>query len=306
LDKNSEVFTWRTSDLTGVSRDIIEHKLEVNPSARPKKQRLCKMSDKKVAAAKAEVQRLLDVGFIREVYYPNWLANIVMVKKKNGKWRMCTDFTDLNKSCPKDDFPLTRIDKVVDFVAGCEIMALLDYFLGYHQVWLREEDQDKTSFITPFSTYCYLRMPEGLKNAGSTFCRMTKVILKEQLERNVFAYVDDIVGVSRKTETQLQDLAETFASMQRAQVKLNLEKFVFGDSRGKVLGCLVLVKGIEANPDKIKAIVCMKPLKSRKEVQKLTGKIAALNQFMAKIAEQSLPFFKVLRGSSAFKWGSEQ
>jgi hypothetical protein len=149
-------------------------------------------------------------------------------------------------------------------------------------------------------------MPKGLMNAGSTFCRMTKVILKEQLERNVFAYVDDIVGASRKTKTQLQDLAETFASMRRAQVKLNLEKFVFGVSRGKVLGCLVLVKGIEANPDKIKAIVCMKPLKSKKEVQKLTGKIAALNQFMAKIAERSLPFFKVLRGSSAFKWGSEQ
>jgi hypothetical protein len=94
------------------------------------------MSNEKVATAKAEVQRLLDAGFIRKVYYPSWLANIVMVKKKNGKWRMCKDFTDLNKSCPKDDFQLTRIDKVVDSTSGCEIMALLDYFLGYHQIWL--------------------------------------------------------------------------------------------------------------------------------------------------------------------------
>jgi hypothetical protein len=290
LDKNSDVFAWRTSDLIGVSRDIIEHKLEVNPSARPKKQRPNKMSDKKVAAVKVEVQRLLDVGFIHEVYYPSWLANVVMVRKNNGKWRMCTDFTDLNKRCPMDDFPLTRNDKVVDSVAGCEIMALLDYFLGYHQIWLWEEDQEKTSFITPFGTYFYLRMPEGLKNDGSTFCKMTKVILKEQLERNVFAYVNDIVVVSRKRGTQLQDLAETFSSMRRAQLKLNLEMCVFGVSRGKVLGCLVSVKGIEANPDKIKAIVCMKYLKSRNEVQKLTGKIAVLNWFMAKIAEQSLPF----------------
>jgi hypothetical protein len=128
LDKNNDVFAWRTSDLIGVSRDIIEHKLEVNSSARPKKQRLFKMSDEKVVATKAEIQRLLDAGFIHEVYYPSWLANIVMVKKKNGKWRMCTDFTDLKKSCPKDDFPLARIDKVVDSVAGCEIMSLLDYF----------------------------------------------------------------------------------------------------------------------------------------------------------------------------------
>jgi hypothetical protein len=95
---------------------------------------------------------------------------------------MCTDFTDLNKSCAKDDFLLTRIDKVVDSVAGCETMTLLYYFSGYHQIWLREEDQEKRSSITPFGTYCYLRMPEGLKNAGSTFSRMRKVVLIEQLE----------------------------------------------------------------------------------------------------------------------------
>jgi hypothetical protein len=124
-----------------------------------------------------------------------------MVKKKNGKWRMCIDFTDLNKCYPKDDFPLMRIDKVVDSAAGCKIMSLLDCFLGYHQICLRKEDEEKTSFITPFGTYCYLRMPEGLKNAGSTFCRMTKAMLKEQMERNVFTYIDNIVVASRKKET---------------------------------------------------------------------------------------------------------
>jgi hypothetical protein len=108
---------------------------------------------------------------------------------------------------------LTRIDKVVDSVAGCETMTLLDGFSGYHQIWLSEEDQEKTSIITSFGTYCYLRMLEGIKNAGSTFYRMTKVILREQLERNVFTYVDNIVVVSRKKETQLQDLAKTFANM---------------------------------------------------------------------------------------------
>jgi hypothetical protein len=149
---------------------------------------------------------------------------MVMVKKKNDKWRMCTEFTNLNKCYPKDDFLLTRIDKVVDYVAGCEIMALLDCFSVYHQIWFRKEDQEKTSFITPFGTYCYLRMPEGLKNVGPILCRMTKVILKEQMEMNVFAYVDDIVVASRKKETQLQDLVETFVNMRKAQLKLNPEK----------------------------------------------------------------------------------
>jgi hypothetical protein len=174
----------------------------------------------------------------------------------------------------KDDFPLTGIGKVVDSVARCEMMGLLDCFLGYHQIWLRKEDEEKTSFITPFGTYCYLRMPKGLKNAGPTFRRMTKAILKEQMERNVFTYVDDIVVVRRKKETHLQDLPETFANMRRAQLKLNPEKCVFGVSRGKVLDCLVSVKGIEANPDKINAIVHMKPPESRKGVQRLTGRIA--------------------------------
>jgi hypothetical protein len=174
------------------------------------------MLDEKVAAAKVEVQRLLDVGFIWEVHYPSWLTNVVMVKKKNGKWRMCIDFTDLNKCCPKDDLPLSRIDKVVNSAAGSEIMALLDCFSGYHQIWLCKEDEVKTSFITPFGSYCYLRMPEGLKYAGLLFCRMMKAILKEQIERNVFAYVDDIVVANREKETQIQDLAETFTNMRRA------------------------------------------------------------------------------------------
>jgi hypothetical protein len=98
------------------------------------------MLEEKVEAAKAEVQRLLDAGFIREIIYPQWLANVVMVRKKNGKWRMCTDFTDLNRCCPKDNFPLTRIDNIINSAVGCEMMALLDYFSDYHQIWLRKKD----------------------------------------------------------------------------------------------------------------------------------------------------------------------
>jgi LAS superfamily LD-carboxypeptidase LdcB len=134
LDKNNDVFAWSTSDLVGVSRDAIEHQLQVRPNAKPKKQKLHKMAKEKVQAVKAEVQRLFDVGFIREVAYPQWLYNIIMVKKKNGKCRMCIDLTDLNKCCPKDNFPLPRIDKIVDSIAASKMMALLDCFSGYHQI----------------------------------------------------------------------------------------------------------------------------------------------------------------------------
>jgi hypothetical protein len=129
---------------------------------------------------------------------------------------MCTYFTVLNKCCPKHDFPLVRIDKVVDSAIDCGIMTLLDCFLGYHQIWLCKEDEEKMSFITPFGTYCYLSMPEGIKNADTTFYRMTKAILKDQMQRNVFAYDDDIVVASKKKATQINDLTETFANMHRA------------------------------------------------------------------------------------------
>jgi hypothetical protein len=140
-------------------------------------------------------------------------------------------------------------------------------------------------------------MPKGLKNAGPTFYRMTKAILKDQMYRNVFASVNDIVVESKKKATQIDDLTETFMNMLGAQLNLNLEKCVFGMEKGKALGCLVLVKRIEAKPDKLNAIVHMKPLQSKKEVQRLTGRIAALNRFMSKLAECRLSFFTALRGS---------
>jgi hypothetical protein len=179
------VFAWSAKDLIGVDRNFIEHKLNINPSVKPRKQKLRKMSEDKVIAVKLEVQRLLDATVIREVMYPKWLANTVSVKKKNGKWRMCIDFTDLNKATPKDNYPLPRMDQVVDSAANATIMSLLDCFSGYHQYWMAKEDEEKTCFITPFGTFCFVRMPEGLKNAGSTFTRMIGTVFKPQIGRNI-------------------------------------------------------------------------------------------------------------------------
>jgi hypothetical protein len=124
-----------------------------------------------------------------------------MVQKKSSKWRMCIDFTSLNKVCPKDNFLLPRIDKIIDSAAGCEVMSLLDCFSRYHQIYMKEEDKASTSFITPFGTYCFIRMPEGLKNVGSTFSRLTETVLESQIRRNIFTYVDDIVVASRSKQT---------------------------------------------------------------------------------------------------------
>jgi hypothetical protein len=301
LNKNKDVFAWSAKDLQGVNRDIIEHTLETDERIPPKKQKLRKMTEEKVKAVEAEVQRLQDAKVIREVLYPLWLANTVPVKKKNGKWRMCVYFTDLNKACKKDDFPLERVDKIVDDVVNSEMLSLLDMFSGYHQIRVRKEDEEKTSFITPFGTFCFIGMPEGLKNAGCTFSRIIAIVLHPRLQRNILAYVDDIVVKSIQRRDHIGDLTKTFTNLRAANLKLNPEKCVFGIHKGKVLGCLVSTKGIEANPDKINALIEMQDPVLVKDVQKLTGRVAALNRFIPRAAERSLPFFQVLRSSKNFQ-----
>jgi hypothetical protein len=185
LFNNKDVFAWSANDLCGVNRDVIEHSLNVDPAVRPRKQKLRKMSDDKAEGARNEVKRLLSAGVIREVTYPEWLPNIVMVKKANGKWRMFIDFTDLNKACPKDEFPLPRIYSIVDAKTTSELISLLDCYSVYHQIWMKKEDVPKTSFITTSGTYCYLRMPEGLKNTGGSFNKMTSKFLSTQIDKNV-------------------------------------------------------------------------------------------------------------------------
>jgi hypothetical protein len=179
---------------------------------------------------------------------------------------MCIDFTDLNKACKKDHFPLPRIDASVDKAAACRRFSLLDCFSGYHQIWLKKEDQEKTSFTTLFGTYCYIRKPEGLKNAGSTFTRMTAAVLGKQFLRNIIAYVDDIVVMSKKEEDHIEDLKETFINLRQAGLKLNPDKCVFGVSKGKMLGYIISSDGIWANLDKTKAIMSMVEPSTKKEV----------------------------------------
>jgi hypothetical protein len=264
------------------------------------------MSDDKDEGTRNKVKRLLNASVIREVTYPEWLANTVMVKKANEKWRMCIDFTDLNKACPKDEFPLPRIDSLVDATATSELMSLLDCYSGYHQIWMKKDDEPKTSFITPSRTYCYLWMPEVLKNAGGSFSRMTAKVVHSQIGRNVLTYVDNIIVKSTKQENHVADLQDTFANFRRTGLKLNPEKCVFGVKKGKFLGCLVSTKGIEANPSKIEAILRMEPPNSRKGAQRLAGRLASLNRFISRSAERNLPFFEVLKLAEVFQWGPPQ
>jgi hypothetical protein len=291
--------------MLGVPRELIEHALNVHPKATPKKQRLRRFAHDKREAIKREIAKLLKAGFIKEVIHPEWVANPILVKKKNNKWRMCVDYTDLNKHCPKDHFGLPHIDQVVDLMASCVLLYFLNCYSGYHQIALKEEDQIKTAFITPYGTYAYKTMSFGLKNAGATYQRAIQMCFADQLHRNVEAYVDDVIIKTRASSNLIVDLEETFSSLRRFRWKLNPTKCIFGVPSGKLLGFIISNRGIEANRVKIMAITNMGAPATIKDVQKLTGCMAALNKFISRLGERGLPFFKLLKCQDKFQWTEE-
>ena len=171
LKQNRDVFVWKQEDMGGINPAIITHRLSVSPSFKPVKQKRS-FTPERQKAINEEVGKLLQARAIREVEYPEWLDNFVLIKKANGKWRLCIDFTNVNRACPKDSFPLPRIDLIVDATAGHELLSFMDAFSSYNQISMDPDDQEKTSFVTGQGTYCYRVMPFGLKNAGATYQRL--------------------------------------------------------------------------------------------------------------------------------------
>ena len=188
---------------------------------------------------------MLEAGFIREVEYPDWLANVVVVPKKEGKWRVCVDYTNLNNACPKDSFPLPQIDQIVDSTAGQGMLSFLDTFSGYHQIPMAATDEEKTAFITPHELYCYKVMPFGLKNASATYQRLMTKIFKPLVGRTVEVYIDDIVVKSKTRGEHALHLQEVFHFLREYDMKLNPSKCAFGVSAGKFLRFMVSQRGIK-------------------------------------------------------------
>ena len=266
--------------MPGIDPPVIVHRLNVDPASSPIRQKNQVFVQERGKAIVEEVRKLPEAGYIREVYYPDWLANVVMVKKANGKWRVCVDFMDLNRACPKDSYPLPRIDTLVDLMARHELLNFIDTFSGYNQIKMNEDDQERTSFATSKGLFCYKVIPFGLKNAGATYQRLMNKMFTHQIGRNVQVYVDDMLVKSLFENDHLDNLQETFDTLRSYNMKLNPNKCVFRVMAEKFLGFMVSRRGIEVNPEKVRAIMEIEPPRMVKEVQSLNGKIAALNRFI--------------------------
>ncbi|KAK8928988.1 hypothetical protein KSP39_PZI017133 [Platanthera zijinensis] len=305
LQENADVFAWSAAEMPGIDADVACHRLNLDPATAPVRQKQRKSATALAGPIREEVGKLLEAGFVSEIQYPGWVSNVVMVKKSGGGWRLCIDFSMLNKACPKDCYPLPQIDALVDSAVGFPVMSFLDAFSGYHQIRMHPPDCRDVSFITSDGCYSYKMMPFGLKNADATYQRMMDQVFKEQKGRNLEVYVDDLLVKSKSATEHVKDLAETFATLRKYKMRLNPTKCVFGAGRGKFLGHLLTPQGVVPNPDKVKAILEMASPRDSKEVQRLTGRLAGLSRFLSKAGEKCSPFFKALRGNQKFEWTPE-
>ncbi|KAD4585878.1 hypothetical protein E3N88_23479 [Mikania micrantha] len=280
LKSRVSTFAWKHEDMTGISSDVITHKLGIDRNIKPVHQKRRKFAPERNLIIQEEVEKLLKAKMIREVKFPKWLANVVVVQKKNGRCRVCVDYTDLNKACHKDPFPLPHIDSMVDATAGHEILTFMDASAGFQQIQMEPSNQEDTAFMTPTGIYCYTAMPFGLKNAGATYQRLI-------------------------TENHLRDLQESFDILDRYNMKLNPSKCHFGVRSGKFLGYMVTKRGIEASSEQIQAILNLKSPKNIKEVQRLTGRIAALNRFISRSSKKFKGFYDILKKNKKFHWDEE-
>jgi hypothetical protein len=305
LRKNLDLFAWSPSEMPGMDPDVACHHLSIKPGVKPVVQRKRKMGEERRKAVDDEVKKLVDAHFISEIKYPTWLANTVLVKKANGKWRMCVDYTDLNMACPKDPYPLPNIDHLIDSASGYQTLSFMDAYSGYNQIRMDPLDAPKTAFMTNTKNYHYDVMSFGLKNAGATFQRSMDTAFSQQIGRNLEVYIDDLVAKTKEGNSHADDLEEILSQVRRYRIRLNPAKCSFGVQAGKFLGFLLTRRGIEANPEKCQAIISMRSPSCVKEVQQLTGRLAALSRFLSCAGDKAFSFFASIKKKEKFEWTPE-
>ena len=232
---------------------------------------------------------------------PQWVANIVLVPKKDGKVRMCVDYRDLNRNIPKDDFPLPHIDVLVDSTAQHSFFSFMDGYSGYNQIKMSPEDMEKTTFITLWGTFCYKVMPFGLKNAGATYQRAMVSLFHDMMHKEIEVYVDDMIAKSKTEKDHVINLQKLFERLRKYKLRLNPAKCTFGVKSGKLLGFVVSQKGIEVDPSKVKAILEMPAPRTEKEVRGFLGRLNYIARFISQLTATCEPIFKLLCKSQETK-----
>jgi hypothetical protein len=295
-----DVFSWSYEEIPGIDPRINEHEIMTYPDAKPVWQNLRPFNPRKATTIKAEVEKLLQVGFIYPVQLTHWVSNFVPVNKKQGTIRGCTDFHVLNKACPKDNFPTPFIDQIVDECAGCEAFSFMDGFSGYNQIQIKPKDQHKTSFICLSGTFIYRKMPFGLKYVGATFQQAMSFSFHD-LKHIVDDYLHDLASRSCKRDGHPAHLRLIFERCHYYQILLNPNKCIFCVTSGHLFGFIVSTIGNMVNL-KVEAIVQLPPPCTIPQLQSLKGKVNFLWRFIVNYADLTKGFMHLLKKDVPFHW----
>uniref|UniRef100_A0A2N9GLY1 Integrase catalytic domain-containing protein n=1 Tax=Fagus sylvatica TaxID=28930 RepID=A0A2N9GLY1_FAGSY len=305
LKEYQDVFAWKYDEMPGIDPGLVAHSLNVEPGTKPVVQPARTFHTEVEAQITQEVKKLLAAGFIKPIQHPRWLSNIVPVKKKNRQIRCCVDFRNLNKACPKDEFPLPNMDLLIDSAAGSAMFSFMDGFSGYNQIQMSPRDAGKTAFRTPIGNFYYTVMPFGLKNAGATYQRTMTAMFHDMIHQEIEDYVDDIVVKSKRREDHVEVLRKVFERCRLYKLKMNPLKCAFGVSAGKFLGFLVHNRGIDVDPAKASAIATMKPPTSHKELKSFLGRLSYIRRFIPGLAAVTSTFSHLLKKGVSFNWSAE-
>jgi ribonuclease HI len=304
LHEYKDVFSWDYDEMPGIDPRLVAHSLNVEPDTRPVVQPMRTFHTEVEAQITQEVKKLLAAGFIKPIQHPQWLSNIVPVKKKNGQIRCCVDFRNLNKACPKDEFPLPNMDLLIDSAAGHALFSFMDGFSGYNQIRMSTKDAEKTTFRTPIGNFYYTVMPFGLKNASATYQRTMTAMFHDMMHKEIEDYVDDIVVKSKKREDYLETLRKVFDKCRLYKLKMNPLKCAFGVSTRKFLGFLVHNRGIDVDPAKASAIATMKAPTSYKELKSFLGRLSYMRRFIPSLAAVTAVFTPLMKKEVPFVWST--
>ncbi|TYK24161.1 RNase H family protein [Cucumis melo var. makuwa] len=289
-------------EMPGLDPKVAVHHLAIKPGYRPIKQAQRRFRPELIPQIEVKVNKFIEVGFIREVKYPTWIANIFPIRKKNGQLRVCIDFCDLNNACLKDDFLLPITEIMVDATTEHKALSFMDSSSGYNQIRTILSDEEMTAFKTPKGIYSYKVMPFGLKNAGATYQRAMQKVFDDMLHKYVECYVDDLVVKSKRRQDHLKDLKVVLDRLQKYQLRMNPLKCAFGVTSRKFLGFIVRHRGIKIDQSKINAIQKMPRPKSLHDLRSLQGRLAYIRRFISNLVGRCHHFQKLMRKGETFVW----
>ncbi|CAL8089325.1 unnamed protein product [Prunus armeniaca] len=300
--KLRDVFAWSYDGMPGLNPNLVSHTLNIELGTKPVVQPRRNFHPEIERQIKVEIEKLLAARFIKPIKHPTWLANIVPMKKKTGVIRICTDYRDLNRACPKDEFPLPNIDILIDSTLGQGMLSFMDGFSGYNQIKMLPNDAEKTAFRTPYGNFYYTVMPFGFKNAGATYQRAMTAVFHDMMGREVEYYVDDLVVKSKDKGSHHEVLRRVLERCQLYGLKMNPKKCAFRVSLGKFLGFQVHQRGIDVDPEKTGAINSLAPPRSPKELKSFMGRLSYIRRFIPGLAATMSIFTPLLKKGKPYKW----